>query len=119
MASGSYIGIETGDGIQAVYCQVDGHPTGMGGQLVERFTGSSQVLDFIKAGDRSSLERLADGFGSARPTVHLDRAEMVQSGGRLHCEYAYLWDGEQWLCCNIATPSQGWLPVTRFFPEGD
>lgn len=119
MAGGSYIGVETAGGIQAVYCKLGGPPTGMGGQLVERFSDSAQVLDFIKAGDRSRLDRLAQGFGSARSTYHADRAEMVQSGDRLHCEYAYLWDGEQWLCYNIATPSQGWLPVTQFFPEGD
>ena len=119
MTTGSYIGIETADGIKAVYRQVDGHPAGIGRQLVEGFNGSAQVLDFIKAGDRSSLDRLADGFGSARPTVHLDRAEMVQSGGRLHCEYTYLWDGAQWLCCNIASPDQEWVPVTRFIPEVD
>ena len=119
MATSSYIGMETADGIRAIYCQEEGQPSKIGQSLAERFTDWTEVHCLIDAGDRSSLDRLAQGFGSARPTVHLDRAEMVQSGGRLHCEYAYLWDGEQWLCCNIATPTQGWLPVTRFFPEGD
>ena len=116
MSTGSYIGIETTEGIQAVYCQVDGHPGGIGRPLVERFTNSAQVLEFVQAGDRSSLYRLAQGFGSARPTFHLDPAEMVQSGDRLHCEYAYVWDGGQWLCYNIAKPTQGWVPVTQFLP---
>ena len=119
MANGSYIGIEMADGIQAIYCQVDGQPTGAGRQLVERFTESAQVLAFVQAGDRASLDRLAQGFGSARPTYHADRAEMVQSGDRLHCEYAYLWDGEEWLCYNIATPAQEWVPVTQSSPEED
>ena len=115
MATGSYIGIETTDGIKAVYCQVDGLPAGIGRELVERFTGSDQVLELVQAGDRASLDRLAQGSGSARPTDHANRAEMVQSGDRLHCEYTYLWDGAQWLCCNIAASTQEWLPATRFF----
>ena len=119
MTTGSYIGIETADGIKAVYYQVDGHPAGIGRELVERFTGSDQVLEFVQAGDRDSLDRLAQGSGSARPTEHANRAEMVQSGDRLQCEYAYLWDGEQWLCWNIASPDQEWVPVTRFIHEVD
>ena len=119
MANGSYIGIETVAGIRAIYCQADGQPTGIGRELVKRFTGSDQVLDLVQAGDRASLDRLAQGFGSARSTDHADRGEMVQSGDRLHCEYAYLWDGEEWLCYNIATPAQEWVPVTQSSPEED
>lgn len=55
MGTRSMIGMETDNGIQAVYCHWDGYPSNNGRLLLENYTDSKKVQQLISLGDLSFL----------------------------------------------------------------
>ena len=55
MATRSMIGIQTEDGVRAVYCHFDGYPDGVGETLKQFYDTPQRVEDLLSFGHLSSL----------------------------------------------------------------
>jgi hypothetical protein len=117
MATRSTIARVTPTGtIESIYCHWDGYVEFTGKTLYNHYTTDAQVAELIELGDLSSVgETIEDGpdacvaYGRDRgergtqPIINESIEEWLAFRGRSNCEYAYLWDGTNWV-----TYARGW-----------
>ena len=123
-------------GVVAIYCHWDGYPAHNGDILNKHWTDTDKIAQLIGLGDLSSLgtelgekqdfdnrETQSDGwclaYGRDRGETDVearhypDVQSWIESKAKSWCEWAYLWDGENWLVHQIKDESTEY-PVFDF-----
>ena len=138
MATRSTIAMKTPEGkIRSIYCHWDGYLDYNGKVLMNYYTDPAKVLKLINLGDISSLKEqigekhsfdrhyeqpeLEDMFANWTLAYHRDRGEElciaeyddVPSWIADMEEYAYLWDGKDWIVNDHGKEASG-FPVFDF-----
>ena len=125
MGTRSTIGMKKPDGgVVAIYCHWDGYPAHNGDILNKHWTDTDKVAQLIGLGDLSSLgteigkkQNFDDRLGQddnwclayGRDRGEKDVAarhyknvyDWIESKKNSWCEWAYLWDGQDWLVHEI------------------
>ena len=115
----SYIGIQDGETITAIYCHFDGYPSAVGQELSDHYTDPEKVRALVALGDLSVLgaelgkqqdfdapngedwclaygrDRGEKGVGAK---THSGESEFLFSAERHGTEYAYLFRDSTWTC---------------------
>lgn len=100
MSTRSFVGVQVGDVIRAVYVHHDGYLAGVG-QDLQAYTTQEAVEELISHGDRSSLD---DGYYRDRgetdvdPREHGSFDEFFEACDRSWGEYYYLFRDGVWYC---------------------
>jgi hypothetical protein len=118
MATRSSIAYKTTRGLTAAYCHWDGYPEGVGATLNEHYQAAYKINQLVIQGDMSyvapecmphskahSFENPEDGvtvyYGRDRGEKNTDAKEFDTIADWLDwytdINYAYLWDGRNWL----------------------
>lgn len=130
MSTRSHIGVVgSGGTISAVYCHNDGEPEGVGQILVDHYGSPDDAKAIIAVGDLSELGTTLKGRRYGSPfdpsttigyrrdrgleedkdlyaSTFADRADFEAMLAESWSEWAYLWDGQQWLCAEVCGPDQ-------------
>lgn len=101
MATRSRIAVELEGGkVISVYCHHDGYISGVGEQLMKKFpngTDSSEVEEYIKEGDRSSVDLSYKEWRNEKCPPQRRASVPLFFGGDIE-EYGYLYTAEgEWL----------------------
>ena len=101
MATRSRIGVELEGGrVISVYCHHDGYISGVGTDLMKRFpngTDSSEVEEYIKEGDRSSVDMSYKEWRNEKCPPQRRASVPLFFNGDIE-EYGYLYTAEgEWL----------------------
>ena len=100
MSTHSFVGVQIGDLIRAVYVHHDGYLEGVG-QDLQAYTTQEAVEELISHGDRSSLD---DGYYRDRGEIDVDPSvygsfdEFFEACDRSWGEYYYLFRDGVWYC---------------------
>ena len=133
MATRSNIAYKTPEGkIRSIYCHWDGYPAHNGEMLRRYYTDQSKIEALIELGSLSSLN---EEIGSKQDfddrstqkdnwclAYHRDRGEQlhiseyddVPSWIEDKEEYAYLWNGEEWLVNDHGEKDANGFPIFDF-----
>ena len=138
MGTRSRIGIQhKGNSITSVYCHWDGYPEHNGKMLLDNYQDAAKIKALIELGSLSSLrEELGEQHpfdrDSTNPELpltdnwclayHRDRGEdlMIQEYDNIPDwindmeEYAYLWDGQNWLVNDHGAKDANGFPIFDF-----
>ena len=109
MGTNALIGLETNAGIAYRYVHYDGYPEGVGLELLAYKTQAEQIV--MSAADRGSDRedgvsadtipgRILDLPDTRAPVRIPDRQTFLEYA-RGWVNYAYLWDGQQWLVADL------------------
>lgn len=100
MSTRSFVGVQVGDVIRAVYVHFDGYLDGVG-QDLQAYTTQEAVEELISHGDRSSLD---DGYYRDRGETDVDPSEygsfeeFFEACDDSWGEYYYLFRDGVWYC---------------------
>jgi hypothetical protein len=138
MATRSNIAYKTIDGkIRSIYCHWDGYPEHNGKMLLDNYQDAAKIKSLIELGSLSSLrEELGEQHPFDRDyknpelpltdnwclAYHRDRGEdlMIQEYDNIPDwindmeEYAYLWDGQNWLVNDHGAKDANGFPIFDF-----
>ena len=138
MATRSNIAYKTIDGkIRSIYCHWDGYPEHNGKMLLDNYQDAAKIKALIELGSLSSLrEELGEQHPFDRDytkpelpltdnwclAYHRDRGEdlMIQEYDNIPDwindmeEYAYLWDGQNWLVNDHGAKDANGFPIFDF-----
>jgi len=131
--------VEYDGSVTGIYCHWDGYLEGVGKKLVEHYSDTSKLLDLIDLGDISCLgpelgekhpfsyhdvemnsERYDELYGNMTTAYGRDRGELNCEAHDFacinhfrmhfkHCEYFYLYDGNEWTYSK--SNAKGFRPV--------
>lgn len=130
MGTRSLIGVQTGDGVRAVYCHWDGYIEGVGNTLKEFYNAPHRVEELISLGGMSSLReylpsekikdivkaKSVDAYGwpeEVTQPYHLWRGDSLdidwftlsmyfdKESDIMGSEFRYLFDGKQWIAFDV------------------
>lgn len=101
MATRSTIGMQTPDGIRAVYCHWDGYPEGVGQTLKDHYKEAIAISNLLDRGDLSALENTpemsvayADRGEELKIHTFKNTDDWIDWANNCGCEYAYYFDGD-------------------------
>jgi hypothetical protein len=115
----SYIGIQDGETITAIYSHFDGYPSGVGQVLADHYTDPEKIKALVALGDLSALApELGErhdfddrthgdwclfygrdrGEEGVEPKTHGDETEFLVAATNHGTEYAYLFRNGAWWC---------------------
>jgi hypothetical protein len=109
MATGSLIGIKTGDTVKTIYCRWDGNPSHNGIILVDNYNTPSKIYELLALGDLSTLKKTIDTCWA----YHRDRKESYDTvkaqdikysdlekyANNSNVDYIYIYNEEfEWEC---------------------
>lgn len=100
MGTRSFVGVQVGDVIRAVYVHFDGYLDGVG-QDLQVYTTQQEVEDLISHGDRSSLDSgyyRDRGDTDVDPSEHGSFDEFFEACDGSWGEYYYLFRDGVWYC---------------------
>ena len=98
MATRSFIGIETDNGVRGIYCHFDGYPKGVGATLRESYTTAEAVSALIDLGDMSTLGKTLEecqaygrdrGEKDTEARVYPNLDAFLTAAERVCAEWAY------------------------------
>jgi len=142
MATRSTISMKTEEGkFRTIYCHWDGYPSYNGAMLNENYTDQAKIQSLIDLGSISSLREeigqkhpfdrnydepelaltpnwtlaynrdRGEDWARVAPMTFDDLQDMVETCGE---EYAYVWNGEQWLVNRVGNNDQAGYPIFDF-----
>lgn len=116
MGTRSFVGMEIGGKIRAVYVHFDGYLEGVGAELQD-YVGETEVEELISAGDRTSLggpyykDRGEDDVDPVDYDTFGDFFDACSGSGG---EWYYVWRDGVWLCGNTYRGSPLYRELTPF-----
>lgn len=112
MSTHSYICMEVGDSIQAIYCHFDGYLDGIGAMLKEHYQSRTKVERLLSNGDLSGLEETPEkcrGLDDTETRCFDSIMELLKAADDSFIEYVYLFtDTGQWLWYDVFDDNAKW-----------
>lgn len=111
MSTRSFVSVLVNDKFRTIYIHFDGYPEGVG-EAIQKFDTMHKALDFVKDGDRSSV----DGELYNEPyTEHDSFEEFFNTATNSWIEWYYVFKDGSWFCGNTYAESQYCGTLTPFY----